>query len=207
MRQLRLVKKGVQHLQRQTESGTKKNRWRETVLETDQESVTYRGECTSCLIVSLGKALMADSRASSHALLTTGNKIQTLTFGLCTGKKRRYTCYYLCLCGSGAAGRSSGWSMCGCGSGLCHLAGWLKMTLLLQAGFLLQIHSGPPEWDRQDRLTLWHTFLRTQSVNDATYADFWHNPTKCLSWILADQTWQVADDTGSLDLLTHTDDN
>lgn len=44
------------------------------------------------------------------------------------------------------------------------------------------------------------------SLNDGTYTNFWHYPTKRLSWILADQTWQVTDDTGSLDFLTHTDD-
>lgn len=68
-----------------------------------------------------------------------------------------FRCFYLCLYGSGAAGRSSGWSRCGCGSGLCHPAGWLKMMLLLRAGFQLRIHSGPPRSDREGRLPVWHT--------------------------------------------------
>lgn len=41
---------------------------------------------------------------------------------------------------------------------------------------------------------------------ERTYPNFWYNSTKGLRWVLTDQSWQVADDTGSLDLLTHAED-
>lgn len=92
------------------------------------------------------------------------------------------------------------------------------MTLLQPAGFQLQLRSEPPGSHRQDRLPVRHTctlhlsfcghtpmFLK-YSVTEVTYPNFWYHSTKCFSWILSDETWEVTDDTDPLHLLTNTEE-